>query len=86
MEITPNLADSERIARTMRVLSYEEAKAGVSHYIEEPLEEKGDLTDWDLSFAEFIEEHKNSRLLFCLYAKGVGIAFSPTNLNTLTSL
>jgi hypothetical protein len=39
--LTPNLEDSERIARSMRVLSYEEAKQGVSRYIEEPF---GDLS------------------------------------------
>ena len=79
MSLTPNLEDSERISRTMRVLSYEEAKAGVSRYLEEPSNEKVDLTDWDLSFAEYIEEHKNSKLLFCRYAKGVGIVFSPAD-------
>ena len=62
----------------MRVLSYEEAKEGVSHYIEEPLQEGG-LTSWDLSFAEYIEEHKNSKLLFCWYDRGVGVLFSPAD-------
>lgn len=47
----------------MRVLSYEEAKEGVWRYVEELLHEKGKLTRWDLSFAEYIEEHKNSKLL-----------------------
>lgn len=77
--ITPNLEDSERISHTMRVLSYEEAKAGVSHYIVEPLAEHGDVTDWDTSFAEFIEEHRHSKLLFCRYARGVGVVLSPAD-------
>jgi hypothetical protein len=79
LSLTPNLEDSERISRTMRVLSYQEAKEGVSRYLEEPSNEMADLTDWDLSFAEYIEEHKNSKLLFCGYARGVGIVFSPAD-------
>ena len=79
LSLTPNLEDSERISRSMRVLSYEEAKEGVSRYIEEPLEEKGGLTSWDLSFAEYIEEHKNSKLLFCRYGKSVAVVFSPAD-------
>src|SRR6516225_8620443 len=67
--LMPNLEDSARISRSMRVLSYEEAKEGVSRYIEEPLKEKGELTQWDLSFAGYIEEHKNSKLIFCSTAK-----------------
>ena len=79
LSLMPNLEDSERISRSMRVLSYEEAKEGVSHFIEEPLKEKGELTRWDLSFAEYIEEHKNSKLIFCRYGKSVGIVFSPAD-------
>ena len=77
MEFTPQSIDSKRVRETMRVLSYEEAKAGVSRVIEKPLQEKGALIDWDLSFSEYIEEHKNSKLLFCWYAQGVAIVFSP---------
>jgi hypothetical protein len=79
MSLTPSLKHAERIARSMRVVSYEEAKGGVSRYIEEPLHEKGELTSWDSSFAEYIEEHKNSKLLFCWYARGVGVVFSPAD-------
>src|SRR6516225_2273086 len=79
LSLTPNLKHSERIARSMRVVSYEEAKGGVSRYIEEPLHEKGELTSWDSSFAEYIEEHKNSKLIFCWYARGVGVVFSPAD-------
>jgi hypothetical protein len=61
LSLTPNLEDGERISRSIRVLSYEEAKDGVSRYIEEPLREKGELTNWDLSFEGYIEEHKNSK-------------------------
>ncbi len=63
----------------MRTLPYEEAKAGVSRVIERPLEEIGALSDWDLSFSEYIEEHKNSTLLFCWYAKYVAVVFSPAD-------
>jgi hypothetical protein len=79
MSLTPNLEHSERIARSMRVLSYEEAKEGVWRYVEEPLAEKGELSAWDLSFAEYVEEHKNSKLLFCRYGKYVGVVFSPAD-------
>src|SRR6516225_4507595 len=79
LSLTPNPEDAERISRSMRVLSYEEAKKGIWHYIEEPLQERGGLTGWDLSFAEYIEEHKNSKLLFCRYGKSVGIVFSPAD-------
>src|ERR1700757_3522346 len=79
LSLMPNLEHSERISRSMRVLSYEEAKEGVSRYIEEPLQEKGGVTSWDLSFAEYIEEHKNSKLLFCRYARGVAVVFSPAD-------
>ena len=79
LSLTPNLEDSERISRSMRVLSYEEAKEGVWRYVEEPLKEKGGLTAWDLSFAEYVEEHKNSKLLFCRYGKNVGVVFSPAD-------
>jgi hypothetical protein len=79
LSLTPNPEDAERIARSMRVLPYEEAKKGVSRYIEEPLREKGELTNWDLSFEEYIEEHKNSKLLFCRYDKSVGVVFSPAD-------
>ena len=41
LSLTPNLEHSQRISRSMRVLSYEEAKEGVSRYIEEPLQEMG---------------------------------------------
>jgi hypothetical protein len=80
LSLTPNQADSELLSRTMRVLSYQEAKEGVSRQVEEPLQDKGGgLTKWDLSFAEYIEEHKNSKLLFCRYGSGLGIVFSPAD-------
>jgi|SRR6516225_9143148 hypothetical protein len=79
LSLTPTLEDAERISRSMRVLSYEEAKEGVSRYVEEPLHEKGGPTHWDLSLVEYIEEHKNSKLLFCRWGKSVGIVFSPAD-------
>ena len=71
---TPNLEHSERIARSIRVLG--RGKEGVLRNLEGPLQEMGVLTSWDLSFAEYIEEHKNSKLLFCWYDGGVGVVFS----------
>ena len=79
LSLSPNLEHSERISRSMRVLSYEEAKEGVSHYIEEPLQEKGGLTSRDLSLAKYIEEHRDSKLLFCWYARGVEVVFGPAD-------
>ena len=58
LSLTPNPEHSERISRSMRVLSYEEAKEGVSRYI---------------------EEHKDSKLVFCWYDRGVGVVFSPAD-------
>ena len=63
----------------MRTLPYKEAKAGVSRVIERPLEVIGALSEWDLSFSEYIEEHKNSTLLFCWPAKYVAVVFSPAD-------
>jgi hypothetical protein len=79
LSLTPNLKHAEQIARSMKVVSYDEAKGGVSRYIEEPLHEKGELTSWDLSFGEYIEEHKNSKLIFCWYATGVGVILNPAD-------
>ena len=77
--------DTTRIKRTMRVLEYEGDKPKIKHFIEERLErpdaEPEVPTDWDLSFEEYIEEHKNSRLLFCWYTSAVGIVFSPSDHN-----
>src|SRR4029077_4741513 len=58
LSLTPNQADSELLSRTMRVLSSQEAKEGVSRQVEEPLQDKGGVTKWDLSFAEYIEEQQ----------------------------
>jgi hypothetical protein len=79
MAITADLLDIERIRRTMRVLPYEEAKAGAMRFLEESLGEKEALTDWELSFQQYIEAHKSSKLLFCWYARGVRIVFSPSD-------
>jgi hypothetical protein len=73
---TPNLEESEEISRTMRTVSYEEAKAGVLDRVIEPLEERAALTNWDTSFMEFVEDHKHSKLLFCRYSRGVGVILS----------
>ena len=59
---TPNLEHSERIARSIRVLG--RGKEGVLRNLEEPLQEMGVLTSWDLSFAEYIEEHKTRSFYF----------------------
>src|SRR5580692_864739 len=57
--------DPEKIKETMRVLPYDEAKAGVLRVISQGFGEKEEqLTDWDLSFAEYVEEHRDSSLIF----------------------
>ena len=58
MSITRDLMDTTRIQRTMRVLPYEEAKAATTRFIEGSLEKSDELTGWDLSFEEYIEEHR----------------------------
>jgi len=77
MAITHDLMDTTLIRRTMRVYPYEEAKTAATRFIEGSAEKSEVLTGWDLSLEEYIEEHKNSKLLFCWYAKGVAIVFSP---------
>jgi hypothetical protein len=79
MAITRDLMDITRIQRTMRVFPYEEAKSATKRLLEESMLESEVLTDWDSSFAKYIEEHKNSKLLFCWYAQGVAIVFSPSD-------
>jgi hypothetical protein len=84
MATTPEM-DTARIERTMRVVEYEEDKPKIKRFIEERLEdpeaEPEVPTDWDLSFDEYLEEHKNSKLLFCWYSPKVGIVFSPSDHN-----
>jgi hypothetical protein len=77
--ITPQSLDSKRVRETMRILPYEEALSGVSRVIEKPLEETGGLIEWDLSFSEYIREHRTSTLLFCWCAKGLAVVFSPSD-------
>src|SRR5271165_3918817 len=79
MAMTRDLMDITRIQRTMRVFPYEEAKAATKRFLEESMLESEVLTDWDSSFAKYIEEHKNSKVLFCWYAQGVAIVFSPSD-------
>jgi hypothetical protein len=79
MAITRDLLDITRIRRTMRAFPYEEAKAASKRFLEESMSETDVLTDWDSSFAQYIEERKNSKLLFCWYAQGVAIVFSPAD-------
>ena len=63
--------DIARMGRTMRVIEYEDDKPKIKRYLEQRLEdpdaEPEVPTDWDLSFDEYLEEHKNSRLLLCWY-------------------
>jgi hypothetical protein len=84
MAMTPEM-DTARMERTMRVIEYEEDKPKIKRFLEEPLgdpeAEPAVPTDWDLSFGEYLEEHKNSKLLFCWYAPRVGIVFSPSDHN-----
>jgi hypothetical protein len=62
----------------MRVLPYEEAKAEATRFLKD-LETSNVITDWDLSFEEYIEEHKISKLLLCWLAEGIAIVFSPSD-------
>jgi hypothetical protein len=82
MSMSPEM-DTARIERTMRAIEYEGDKPKIKRFLEEPLEdpeaEPAVPTDWDLSFDEYLEEHKNSKLLFCRYSAGVGIVFSPSD-------
>jgi hypothetical protein len=84
MAQTPHI-DTARIERTMRVVEYEGDKPKIKRFIEQRLEdpdaEPEVPTDWDLSFEEYLEEHKNSKLLFCWYTSRVGIVFSPSDHN-----
>jgi hypothetical protein len=84
MAMTPEM-DTARMARTMRVIEYEGDKPKIKRFIEQPLEDpdaEPDVpTDWDLSFDEYLEEHKNSKLLFCWYTPRCGIVFSPSDHN-----
>jgi hypothetical protein len=84
MAITPDM-DTARIGRTMTVLDYDEAKPKIKRFLEErvdrPDAEPLMPTDWDLYFDEYLEERKNSRLLFCWYTRTVGVVFSPADHN-----
>ena len=75
--------DIARIERTMRVIEYENDKPKIKRFLEERLEdpdaEPEVPTEWDISFDEYLEEHKNSKLLFCWYGPKVGIVFSPAD-------
>jgi hypothetical protein len=66
---TPPEMDTARIARTMQVVDYEEHKPKIKRFIEARLDDpEGEPmvpTEWDLYFEEYLEEHKNSKLLFC---------------------
>jgi len=82
MAKTPDM-DTARIERTMRVIEYENDKPKIKRFLEERLEdpdaEPEVPTEWDLSFDEYLEEHRNSKLLFCWYGAKVGIVFSPAD-------
>ena len=84
MATTPDM-DTARMERTMRIVEYAEDQPKIKRFIEERLEdpeaEPMVPTEWDLSFDEYIEEHKNSKLLFCWYAPRVGVIFSPSDHN-----
>src|ERR1700740_2195268 len=80
MAMTPEM-DTARMERTMRVIEYDDDKPKIKRFLEEPLNPEAEPnvpTDWDLSFDEYLEEHKSSKLLFCWYAPRVGIVLSPS--------
>jgi hypothetical protein len=82
MATTPEI-DTARIERTMRVVEYENDKPLIKRFLEAPLEdpdaEPAVPTDWDLSFDEYLEENKNSKLLFCWFSPKAGTVFSPSD-------
>jgi hypothetical protein len=75
--------DTARIERTMRGLEYEDDKPKIKRFLEQRIEDpEGEPmvpTDWDLSSDEYLEGHKNSKLLFCWYRTRVEIVFSPAD-------
>ena len=87
--MTPDM-DTARMKRTMRAVVLEEAKPRIKHFIQAPLEdpdaEPAVPTDWDLSFEEYLEEHKNSKLLFCWGSPTVGIVFCPSDHNGIWAM
>ena len=84
MAKTPDM-DIARMERSMRVVEYEEDRPKIKHFLEDRLEDPDAEpmvpTEWDLSFEDYLEEHKNSKLLFCWYGPKVGIVFSPSDHN-----
>ena len=56
---TSHIMDEKRVNETMRVLTYDEAKKGVSAAIGVPAD------DWDKSFGQYVEDHKDAKLIFC---------------------
>jgi hypothetical protein len=77
--ISRDMMDVSLVKKTMRVLPYEEAKEGIDRFVRDEVGDFDPPTAWDLSFEEYIETHKADKLLFCRYAKGVGMVFSPSD-------
>jgi hypothetical protein len=61
--------DDKRVNETMRILTYDEAEKGVSAAIGVPVD------DWDKSFGQYVEDHKDAQLIFCWYTQDVQILF-----------
>jgi hypothetical protein len=70
---TNHIMDEKRVNETMRVLTYDEAKKGVSAAIGVPAD------DWDKSFGQYVEDHKDAKLIFCWYTHRVQALFCPAD-------
>jgi hypothetical protein len=57
----------------MRIITYDEAKRGVSAAIGVPVD------DWDKSFWKYVEDHKEVKLIFCWYTQHVQTLFCPAD-------
>jgi hypothetical protein len=58
-----HIMDDQRVNETMRILTYYEAKTGVSAAIGVPADY------WEKSFGKYVEDHKDAKLIFCWYTR-----------------
>jgi hypothetical protein len=68
-----HIMDDKRVNETMRILTYDEAKTGVSAAIGVPVD------DWEKSFGKYVEDHKDAKLIFCWYTQNVQTLFCPAD-------
>ncbi len=75
-----HIMDDKRVTETMRILTYDEAKTGVSAAIGVPVD------DWDKSFWKYVEDHKEAKLIFCWYTQHVQTLFCPADQSGIWAL